>query len=287
LVRKSRSRKKSSRNKEFNPLVVVLSPRKIKAVREAIDTLPYDRLWIKHHPAVEAYPLMDAEFEKRKEYTHLIPVPDDLVVPWEKLQVLVKDITEVVPEAERDNCIVGGYCNIDMQYRQQISNVSLFCPPPERKMGEYRTYSSYRFLNLIGVQNLAPEYWTPFSQFLFRTKFNGLTAWIIPRSVKEKFRFRNDSPSGYAQDGCCWDIMACNDLDVLGIPIYTDRRVFLQHLRASEEASKTFVLDPTYKQVRFERAGITVEEARVLDEKAAMERLKVLRENSARVIHSC
>jgi hypothetical protein len=286
VARKQYARtQKSKKSKKFNPLVVVLSPRKIKAVRDAIDTLPYDRLWIKHYPAHEAYPLMDDEFEKRKEYTHLIPIPDDLVVPWEKLKILVKDITEDIPRELQDNCVVGGYCNIDTQLRQQISNVSLSCPTPERKPGERRTYASYKFLNMMGVQNLPPSYFTPFNPHLFETKFNGLTAWIIPRKVKEKFRFRQDCPDDVIENGCCRDVMACYDLSVLGIPIYTDRRVKLVHLRASEEADKTFVTnDPTYKEVRFEPRGMTPEEARKLDEKVAMERWEVLRQNSARVI---
>lgn len=282
MPRKSRSKK--SRRREFNPLVVVLSPRKIRAVREAIDTLPYDRLWIKHYPATQAYPLMDAEFEKRKEYTHLIPVPDDLVVPWEKLQILVKDITEEVPDDIRDNCVVGGYCNIDVHSRQQISNVSFTLPSATREVGEGRSYLDYKFLNVMGVQNLTPEYWSSFSQFLFETKFNGLTSWIIPRRVKERFKFRNDSATGYSEEGCCWDVMACNDLNRMGIPIYTDRRVFMQHLRGSQESVGTFLLDPAYREVRFERGGMTPEEAKILDEKAAAERLEFLRRNSARVI---
>lgn len=241
---------------KFNPLIVIPSPREIPAVIETINILPYDRLWIKHYPATAAYEIVEEEFRKHKEYTHMIQIPDDLIVPLDKLQILIED-TLNMPTKYRNKSVVTGYCSINATGMLPISNVSLFLPKiKERAIGAPRPYETYQFINMEGIRSLEKKYFTDFNPHLFQCKFNGFAAWIIPRKVKEKYTIRNDSPTGKDPEGCCRDVMASYDLHDLGIPIFTDQRVELKHLRSTDEAVRTFdINDISKRKIILQKAG--------------------------------
>lgn len=216
----------------MEPLVCVLSPRDIPEVRDAIDSLPYDRLWVKNYPAFEAYPTLEKcwdESECRQKYTHMVLIIDDLVVPAEQLEILLEDM-RTLPERFQDRAVVAGWCNVDTRTYSVLSNVSLHDPPVMKP----RNLDDYRFLTVSQIRQFKQNRYSPFNPNLFLTPMNGFACWVIPRAVKDMFRFRNDSPSGFDEMGCCWDVMACEALRQLRIPIFTDMRVGLQHLRHGE-----------------------------------------------------
>lgn len=242
----------------MEPLIIILSPRDIPEVKAAVDSLPYDRLWIKYYPAFEAYPLAEKMFnapEARYKYTHMILIIDDLVVMPEQLQTLIEDML-LLPDMFQDMSVVAGYCNIDTRKYSVLSNVSLFDPPVMKP----RTLDSYRFLTMSQIQSFknisdSGKSNHPFNPYLFMTPMNGFACWVIPRTVKDLFHFRNDSPSGYDEMGCCWDVMSCDQLRQLKIPIFTDMRVKLQHLRYAEISITSKDLVDKNKYVFWESKG--------------------------------
>jgi hypothetical protein len=229
---------------EFNPLITIPNPRKIPQFKDQMSRIKLDKLWVSNYPAHEAYPIVQQEFlkEENSKYTHLIFIPDDLIVTKEKLDILINDIKEI-PISQRYKSIVAGYCNIDIYAMSHLANISFHKCNIERGPNG-RQYDDYKFMTLEYVRNLPKEHYNQiFHKHLFKVGFNGFASWIIPRSIMEKFKFRNDSPSGYHSSGCCWDVMACHDVHNLGVTIYTDQRVEFYHMRDSNEAVRTFQKD--------------------------------------------
>lgn len=88
-------------------LVAVPSPRKIPEVMEHWDTWKYDTLIVKNTPQLEAYTRLRNYFVNRPEYTHICMIPDDLIVPTDRLT----ELWRICQDKSYD--ILSGYCNID------------------------------------------------------------------------------------------------------------------------------------------------------------------------------
>lgn len=229
----------------MKPLIVIPSPRDIPKVKVVIDQLPADKLWLKYYtPEISAYKLIQQEFVKRKEYTHLIIIPDDLLVSPEHFDLLLKDI-EQYPED-----VICGYCNVDQTNFRHYANVSIDEASPIRANRLYKWFH----LDLIhkeveGIKAIDPEKYKDWPEYMIDVKFAGFPMMAIPRVILHQIPFRNDSTTGYDSDGCCVDVMFCSDVIKAGHRILVDTRLRENHLKISDYRYEHFmagVLPPYY-----------------------------------------
>lgn len=235
------------KKKKINPLLVILSPREIPQFKEAIDTITnYDKFWIKNHTKIEAYPLMQKTFLSHKKYTHLIPIPDDLIVTKEKLDTFLNDYSDTYyynkkgGRRSNDKIIVTGFCNVDVRGYQDRAAISF------DRVSIRREDRDYKFVSLDELRN---------SRFMFKyVEWAGFPLMLIPRSAVEKIRFRNDSPgSGDDESGCCYDVMFCHDAQELGYIILCNTLIELDHLKHTDEAIESIHLQGKKKETYWER----------------------------------
>ena len=232
----------------FKPLVVIPSPREIEEVRNAVSELPYMKMWVKFHTEGEAYQVIRKEFLSNESFSHLIIIPDDLVVTKDKLEMLIED-TKNLPDTHFDNSVVCGFCNINITKNgMESSNISHYLQPQDRSKRDYRFLSLEECRNFpIPPEN--PRILGEKLNNLFRVKFAGFPCFVIPRNIVNNIVFRNDSPSGVDESGCCVDVMFCYDMHINDFDIFVDKRVEFKHLRESEEAITTFHLKDKHKHI--------------------------------------
>lgn len=221
----------------MEPLITIPSPRDIPIVKEALDKITeYDKLWIKYSPEHITYPIIRGEILKNPRYTHLVICPDDLLIDDKnKLETLFKDYEAF---ENPDKIILSGYCNVDTSENSKYANVTQYHVSNERAGREYRWFT---------LQQLEEN--SKYGNFLIEVQFSGFALMVIPRQAIEEIRFRNDSWTGnFDSNGCCIDIMFCNDVIQRGYKIYVDSRVRLQHLKHSDQnTSKLLQQNPKFE----------------------------------------
>ena len=203
----------------MRPLIGIPSPRDIPEFKEHIDKLRVDKLWLKYQRELDAYTKMREYFLKHKQYTHLIPVPDDLIVKQYDLTRLLTAIRR------RDYPVISGICNIDSK--------------PENK-GKYNI-CDVRHLPSVEPHLRQYVWMTTRSKLIrkgqpFRVSFMGFALPAIRRDVIEKIPFRND---GY----CCLDTMFCWDCAQAKIPIFVDPKINMFHMKISDGNYQNYGVD--------------------------------------------
>lgn len=115
-------------------LIAIPSPRDLPDFIEATAKIPCDKLWIKYHKEREAYRVMRKLFLSAKSYSHLVILPDDLIVTPKDYEILLNDIKEF------NFPLIAGTCNLlynDPRYitckKLPLSymNSAMFLYPPE------------------------------------------------------------------------------------------------------------------------------------------------------------
>jgi hypothetical protein len=213
----------------MKPLIAIPSPRDLPEVKTVIDSLPADKLWLKYfRPEIDAYKIMQEEF-LAKDYTHLVLIPDDLLVSSRHFQYLMQDAEDF----PRD--IVTGFCNVDTTDFKDFANVTVEEVHALRGNRKYRWFH----LDLIweevkGVKQIDPLKYAAYPEYMIDVKFAGFAMFSIPRYMLEEIPFRNDSLSGYSLDGCCLDVMFCWDVIQKGYRILCDLRLKENHLKISD-----------------------------------------------------
>ena len=225
----------------MKPLIIVLSPREIRKFKSAIDTINHiDKFWIRNHIKTEALPLAQKTFLENKQYTHFIPLPDDLVVPKSKINRLIEDYLTHIKDIQ--NTVVCGFCNVDTMALQYHAAISFTRVSTERKGRQYNFETLRKIRQQRKVSNFIKVGWA------------GLPLMIIPRYIMERVTLRNDSPTGKDETGCCYDVMFCHDAQELGFNILCDTRVELNHLKYTNEAITTLHLKHKKKETYWEYA---------------------------------
>ena len=189
----------------YRLLVALPSPRDIQKVKEHIDALDVDRLWVKYLSAVKAYKKI-RDYFLEEDYDYLIVCPDDLVVLPKHLYLMRQTIKKYGHE------VICGMCNVDQSKRfKGFVNVSLELPTTENL-----TADSYK--------------WLPVDFFdgkLVQVKFAGFPFMAIRRDIVEMIPFRDFQ-------GVCFDLMFCTDLDRAEIPIYVNPEINMEHLKIAD-----------------------------------------------------
>lgn len=205
----------------MNPLIFIPSPRDIPEFNEATSKLNYDKYWVKYHrPEIYAYIEAQSFFLAHKEYSHLVILPDDLIVTKE-------DIDKLLKHAQRNNIhIVSGFCNIDTTDLKDFANI---CIKPVHALRDKRQYTWMHFneFSKFATQNKDPR-------GLIKVQFSGFPLMVISRTVLEKVHFRNDSKCGLEKNGCCLDVTFCFDAINEGFDIFVDPAIRLLHMKIAD-----------------------------------------------------
>jgi hypothetical protein len=190
-------------------LLGIPSPRDIKVVKDHIDQLKIDKLWLKYYKELEAYQLM-REYFLENNYTHLIICPDDLVVKRYDLQRLIYDL-EVFQSP-----VISGLCNVDSKDPKTTYNITELKDLPNADPGKRRyKWITQRTLNRRSTNEP------------FRVGYSGFPLFAIRRDIADQIPFRNDG-------GCCIDVMFCWDCAQRDIPVYVDPKIIMLHLKRQD-----------------------------------------------------
>lgn len=213
-----------SQTQKIIPLICIPSPREIPEFIDCILKLNYDKYWCKYYfPPPIAYREFRRFFLENTQYTHLVVLPDDLLVSPEDVETLKKHL-ETNPEIK----ILSGFCNIDTTDLKNYVNI---CTVPVNDKRDKRKYVWLTFDEFYKYAEQNKD-----QNGLVTVKFAGYPLMFIAREVVEKIQFRNDSHDGMADYGCCLDVTFCYDALQLGYSIYVDPKIRLQHLKINDSA---------------------------------------------------
>lgn len=208
--------------KRIQMLIASPSPRNIPAFNEAVDDEleEYDVVLFKYFPqASEPYKRIKRYFLKRKRYTHLAILPDDLVVDREGVNKLV----ELVLSDPRRYTVVMGNCFVEygLPSLQYIFTSNL--PALKREDRKYDWIPAET--PQVGPVVTAPYCGTPFA--------------ILSREVVEKVTFDTDLKWNkfHGNVGFSEDVVLAHDLKKFDIPIYVHTGAFFDHLKGKPEAA--------------------------------------------------
>lgn len=199
----------------MKPLIFIPSVRDLPEVKEAVDKLSYDVLWVKYMNQDDAYRIGREYFLKhfKEDYTHLIINPDDLIVTEEQIEHLLTINREQV---------ISGWCVHGKTKDPRVgldTNIARNFYKGEPHKGNYWDYDWITVEQANYLVNTGDE--------VRVVGFSGFAPTIIPRDVVEKIPFRTS-------EGCCVDSCFAQDLDKLGLKQYVDFRVKTIELKASD-----------------------------------------------------
>jgi hypothetical protein len=217
------------------PLIAIPSPRDINSVYEAVCSVDFiDRLWVKYtRPEYKTYEYIQEFFLSRKQYTHLIIWPDDLVATRDHVWQLLYDILEY------DFEVIGGICQIDNDWYYDKMIISLKALYPNRN-DRFRYFE--KFEDYYWHDKLKPEYE---KNPIIRTMWQGFPLTCIRRDVLEQIQFRNDHEFNDLPKelGCCIDDVFCWDCIQNEIQTFTDLRIRMNHLKINDNNSRMLFVD--------------------------------------------
>lgn len=203
----------------MKPLVFIPSPRDIPEFLEAVDKIKLDKYWVKYtRPEVYAYIHAQSFFLNNREYTHLVILPDDLLVTPSDLEKLLHHAKTVK--------IVSGFCNIDTTDLKDYANI---CVKEVHAKRDKRQYTWMTFDEFTKYSDKYKE-----KNGLVKVQFSGFPLMVLERSVLEKVWFRNDSRCGLESNGCCLDVTFCYDAIQTGFDIYVDPLIRLTHMKIAD-----------------------------------------------------
>lgn len=228
-----RARKDVAGIQAWNPLFCSPSPRDIAEVTRAHQKIPFDRLYAKYFVEREAYWHLRNFFLKHDEYTHLVIIPDDLIVEPHHVAQLYKDLEEC------DYAVLSGICNIDLAHPHLYSITEnlphpvrplkkIDCPTetPQRRWYGWRWYSWFTDKTIQDEQKRQ-------NSIIIRVQHSGFALQAIRRDVVEQIEFMTDALENGIKESetSSVDVMFSNSCGAAGIPIFVDPRIKMLHLR--------------------------------------------------------
>ena len=219
-----------------NPLIFVPSPRNIQKFNESTANIKADKLWIKFYPEEHAYQVARDYFLEHNQYTHLVVLPDDLLITPTDFYTLRDDAEtyDVISGWCRNTIRLTPYWKGEQETEDMAeSNISFHLPPNPPAQG---TYGRYRFISIPFIDVLKET-----NQNIVEVKYAGFPLTFISRNIVEQVPFRR-------QD-CCVDSCFAIDLDKKGIKQYSDLRVRTIHMNIHPDE---IMVGKREKQVIFE-----------------------------------
>lgn len=204
---------------DVNLLLCAPSPRDIKEVYNELKKCPYDRLYAKYFPELQAYNLMRQFFISHQEYTHMVICPDDLIIKKSNVEKLVALLKE------KDYDILAGVCNVDLGENKDLLNITKNLPHPTRSVPE-RGVVGWRHYDWVRRDDR-------FEENIITVPFSGFACQAISRRVLEKHKFQDDSNFN-AQKGMMTgaiDVMFSNQMAFAKIKQHVDLTNRMKHLK--------------------------------------------------------
>lgn len=194
----------------MKPLIASPSPREIPEFQQAIGELPDDILLVKYYEEPMAYKIIQAAFKQNTQYTHLVILPDDVIVKRYQYQKLRGQVEW------NDYTVLSGTCNQNVAY-PDISVTMKRLPHRINDVWEPYEYLTYKQLDKYKEK--------PVQQM----GFEGFACCFIRRDIVEELSFepynlyKNTQAQGF-------DYKMALDCEQNLIPIWVDTSVRLQHL---------------------------------------------------------
>jgi hypothetical protein len=203
----------------MNPLIFVPSPRDIPEFLEATAKIECDKLWLKYYNEDDAYRMAREWFLKNEQYTHLVILPDDLIITQSNFDTLLDD-------AEYYE-VVSGWCRNTIRLRddwkgppeteeQADSSFSTSLPPDPPYTG---TYDKFDFVSVDTVMKMRA-----FGMYYIKVKFSGFPLVFLSRYIVKAVPFRTSQ-------GCCVDSCLALDLHKAGLNQWVDLSVRTTHIQ--------------------------------------------------------
>lgn len=217
----------------WNPLLCSPSPRNIPEVIRAHQKLPFDRLYAKYFVEREAYWHLRNFFLQHPEYTHLVLIPDDLVVEPHHVAQLYKDLQEY------DYAVLSGICNIDMAH-PDLYSITENLPHPVRPLKKvdcpkdmpHRRWFAWRWYSWFTDKTIQEEQKRQ-DRTIIRVQHSGFALQAIRRDIVERIEFMTDAVENGIKESetSSVDVMFSNSCGAAGIAIFADPRIKMRHLR--------------------------------------------------------
>jgi hypothetical protein len=195
----------------LKPLLFLPSPRDIPEVKESVDKLKIDKLWVKYYPQEEAYQTARNFFLYNYEYTHLVIHPDDLIATQDNLEWILL--------TTGDDRVMSGWCiNTIKDNWQELNDTNISYNLPHDPPAE-GVYEDFNFIPVKDIETLLSQ-----GTAIIKVKFAGFALCCIPRTIVEQIPFRGD-------DDCCMDSTFSLDLEAQLMEQFVNMRVRTQHLK--------------------------------------------------------
>jgi hypothetical protein len=167
-----------------------------------MNKLHYDRLYAKYYPEAVAYKELQAYFLAHPEYTHMVVLPDDLIVRPEDFEQLKADVEQY------DYPALAGICHIHYHEKD-----TFICGP---SLNGGPTYFTRETLG----QEVRKQ-----GSHIIRVEFEGFACTFIKRDVLVKYP---DSIKGMPVGSFDWGFS--HSCYWNKVPIHVDTSVYLVHL---------------------------------------------------------
>ena len=180
-----------------------------------MEKIPCDKLFINYIPYPWPHRIARDYFLTHPEYTHLMIIPNDLIVTLKDYRKMVRNIDNY-PMID----VICGVCNVDTE--QEKDYWAICQNLPALGSMDYQWYPSKIKEYLQGA--------------IIRVPFAGMPFMCMARHVIEGLT-RNEARPGYdgtelfGKDGFATDVHLCHNLWNNHIPIYCDTSIEMLHLR--------------------------------------------------------
>ncbi|UVF62440.1 glycosyltransferase [Nitrososphaeria virus YSH_922147] len=175
-----------------------------------------DVLYVRYAFEFDAYKFARDYFLEHEEYDYFIIATDDIVVKPEHLIQLLKDLDD------DEKPVLSGMMNVDQhEYNLENGNLNI-CQCLALKDRKLRQYDWMKRRDLP-------------SDNIFQMKFSGFPLMAIRRDVVSLTPFAADGvfKGKDMKFGASLDFVFCWFCHEMGIPIFVDKRIDMQHLRTS------------------------------------------------------
>ena len=203
----------------INPLICYLRPKDIPEVLTEMEKIPCDKLYINYICYPYPHRIARDYFLSHPEYTHLMIIPNDLVVTRKDYERMIDNISKY-PMLD----VLCGVCNVDLD--QEKDYWAICHNLPDLGGMNYNWYKSSLRDVLQGR--------------IIRVPFAGMPFMVMARHViegltNELSRPGYDGTDLFGKEGYATDVYLCHNLWNFHIPIYCDTGIEMLHLRYKYE----------------------------------------------------
>ena len=198
----------------MKPLLFMPSPRSIPDVTNSWQYLPYDKYIVKNRLEKQAYQNGRDFFMDHDEYTHLVICPDDIIVDYDSMEILRRDVEEY----EFNNI-----CGVGMVDEESTA----FCCKPLGTPFDATGVGSYYYK----INDKLRDNCEVIPNEITQVGFTGFMIQWLDRELVKKLSFEGGCEDGKG----CMDIKMSEEMEKLEIPYIIEPHAFFTHLRFEQK----------------------------------------------------